>query len=74
MVRNVSATGAMLMGEELFRLPEEFELQIANAAGAVMARRVRKVWSCPESIGVEFLEPEREIPPGAVEPSAARRL
>ena len=71
LVRNISATGAKLMGEELFRLPEEFELQMANAAGAVMARRVRKMWSRPESIGVEFLEPERAAPKGAVEPTAA---
>ena len=34
---------------------------MANAAGAVMARRVRRVWSRPDSIGVEFLEPEREL-------------
>ena len=74
LVRNISATGAKLMGDELFRLPEEFELQTTNAAGAVMARRVRRVWGQPDSIGVEFLEPERELPPGAVEPSAAGRL
>ena len=36
MVRNVSATGAKLSGDELFRLPDEFELQIANTAGAVI--------------------------------------
>jgi hypothetical protein len=64
LARNISATGALLVGEELFRLPEEFELQMANAAGAVMARRVRKAWSRPDAIGVEFLEPERELPPG----------
>jgi len=74
LVRNISATGAKLMGDELFRLPEEFELQMANAAGAVMARRVRKAWSRTDSIGVEFLEPEHELPPGAVEPSVARRF
>lgn len=74
LVRNVSATGARLMGEDLFRLPEEFELQIANAAGAMTARPVRRVWSRPDSIGVEFLGPERELPPGAGEPSTAKRL
>ncbi len=70
LVRNLSATGAKLTGDELFRLPDEFELQMANTAGAVMTRRVRRVWSRPDSIGVEFLEPERPAPKGAVEPTA----
>jgi hypothetical protein len=65
LVRNVSATGAKLTGEDLFRLPEEFELQVANAAGVATARRVRRVWSRPDSIGVEFLEPERPLSAGA---------
>jgi hypothetical protein len=62
LIRNVSATGAKLTGEDLFRLPEEFELQMANAVGATTARRVRRVWSRADSIGVEFLEPERALP------------
>jgi hypothetical protein len=62
LVRNVSATGARLTGEDLFRLPDEFELQMANAAGVATARRVRRMWSRPDSIGVEFLEPERTLP------------
>ena len=61
LVRNVSATGAKLTGDELFRLPEEFELQMANAAGVATARRVRRVWSRTDAIGVEFLEPERAL-------------
>ena len=71
MVRNLSATGAKLTGDELYRLPDEFELQMTNTAGAVTTRRVRRVWSRPDSIGVEFLEPERPAPKGAVEPSAS---
>jgi len=74
LVRNISATGARLVGDDLFRLPEEFELQMANAAGTVTARPVRRVWSRPDSIGVEFLGPERELASGAVEPSAAGRF
>ncbi len=66
LVRNVSATGAKLTGDDLFRLPDEFELQMANAAGAATARRVRRVWSRADSIGVEFLEPERALPSGAL--------
>jgi len=65
LVRNVSATGARLAGDELFRLPDEFELQMANAAGVATTRRVRRVWSRADSIGVEFLEPERPLPSGA---------
>lgn len=68
LVRNISATGAKLVGDQLFCLPEEFELQMANPAGAVVARPVRRVWSQPGSVGVEFLAPQRESPPGAVEP------
>jgi hypothetical protein len=73
LVRNVSAAGAKLTGDELFRLPEEFELQLANAAGAAIVRRVRRVWRRADSIGVEFLEPERALPSGAVLPAAAGR-
>ena len=65
LVRNISATGAKLTGEDLFRVPEEFELQMINSAGVATARRVRRVWTRTDSIGVEFLEPERTVPPGA---------
>lgn len=61
LVRNVSATGAKLVGDQLFSLPDEFELQISNGTGDVSARLVRRVWSLPDSIGVVFLEPERRI-------------
>jgi hypothetical protein len=68
MVRNISITGARLAGDGLFSLPDEFELQMTNAAGALTARRVRRAWSRPDSIGVEFLEPERELAPAAAAP------
>jgi len=73
LVRNISATGAKLTGDELFCLPDEFELQMTTPTGAVIARWVRRVWSKSDSVGVEFLEPERELPHGAVEPTAALR-
>jgi len=66
LVRNVSATGAKLTGEDLFRLPDEFELRMANSVGGTTVRRVRRVWSRPDSIGVEFLEAERTLPAGAL--------
>jgi len=74
LVRNVSAIGAKLTGDELFRLPEEFELQMADAAGAAIARRVRRVWSRADSIGVEFLEPAHALPVGAVQAAPALRI
>jgi hypothetical protein len=74
LVRNVSATGAKLTGDELFRLPEEFELQMANVAGAATVRRVRRAWSRADSIGVEFLEPERALQPDAVRATTALRI
>jgi PilZ domain-containing protein len=58
MVRNISTTGAKLAGHELYRLPEEFELRINNGSGAVSTRRVRRMWSREDSIGVTFLGPE----------------
>lgn len=57
MVRNISATGAKLAGHELYRLPEEFDLRINNGSGAVSTRRVRRMWSREDSIGVTFLGP-----------------
>jgi hypothetical protein len=61
LVRNISATGAKLAGDGLFILPEEFELLVNNGSGAMSSRRVRRMWIREDSIGVAFLEPEREV-------------
>jgi hypothetical protein len=61
LVRNISATGAKLVGHGLFVLPEEFELLVNNGSGAMSVRRVRRMWIREDSIGVAFLEPEREV-------------
>jgi hypothetical protein len=61
LVRNISATGAKLAGSELFCLPDEFELQILNGPASISVRRVRRMWIRPDSIGVFFLEPERQL-------------
>ena len=61
LVRNISATGAKLVGDGLFRLPDEFELLVKNGSGAMSCRRVRRMWIREDSIGVAFLEPEREF-------------
>ena len=71
LVRNISATGAKLTGDELFCLPEEFELQMMNGQGALTARRVKRMWSRADSIGVQFLEPERELAAFASESTTA---
>jgi len=49
-------------------------LQMANATGAATARRVRRVWSRTDSIGVEFLEPEHVLSAGAIQAPAALRI
>lgn len=71
LVRNISATGAKLTGDELFCLPEEFDLQMANSQGALTIRRVKRMWRRADSVGVEFLEPERELPSHPSAPPAA---
>ena len=70
LVRNVSATGAKLTGDELFCLPEEFELQMTNAAGARVVRTVKRVWMRGDSMGVLFLEAERALQLAAPEAAA----
>jgi hypothetical protein len=56
LVRNISATGAKLIGGELHFLPDEVELQISDGAGGGVSRRVKRVWSKPDSMGVVFLD------------------
>jgi hypothetical protein len=59
-VRNISATGAKLTGDELFCLPEEFELKINDGFGVFDSLRVKRVWSRADTIGVVFLDSARE--------------
>jgi hypothetical protein len=56
MVRNLSATGAKLTGDELHFLPDEFELQMSDGVGGVVSRRAKRVWSKPDSMGVVFVD------------------
>lgn len=73
LVRNMSTTGAKLTGDELICLPDEFELQMTNAHGALTARRVKRVWTRNDSMGVQFLESERELPFAPPDAAAAGR-
>jgi hypothetical protein len=59
-VRNISATGAKLTGDELICLPEEFELKINEGFGVFASHRVKRVWSRADAIGVAFIDSARE--------------
>ncbi|MFZ1963266.1 MAG: PilZ domain-containing protein [Roseiarcus sp.] len=60
LVRNISATGAKLTGSELICLPDEFELQVNDGNGVFVSRRVRRIWSHADAVGVAFVDSERE--------------
>lgn len=67
LVRNMSATGAKLTGDELLCLPDEFELQINDGGGGFTSHWVRRAWLRGDAIGVTFIDP----PGGPAEASAA---
>ena len=76
-VRNISATGAKLTGDELVCLPEEFELKINDRFGVFVPHRVKRVWSRADAIGVAFIDSARERsqasePPGPRSAASAR--
>ena len=56
LVRNISATGAKLTGSELICLPDEFELQVNDGNGVFVSRRVRRIWSHADAVGVAFVD------------------
>lgn len=60
LVRNISATGAKLTGDQLQFLPNQFELRIPNSSGGVATYLVKRVWTRPDSIGVAFIDPARD--------------
>jgi len=77
LVRNISATAAKLTGDELFCLPDEFELKINDGVGVFASHRVKRVWSDDDAIGVAFIGPVRERseasgPPGPRSAASAR--
>jgi hypothetical protein len=65
LVRNISATGAKLTGDQLQFLPSQFELRIPNPSGGATTYLAKRVWSRPDSIGVAFIDPARD--PSAAE-------
>jgi hypothetical protein len=56
LVRNLSATGARLTGDELFFLPKTFELEFADGPDGRSPRWVKRVWLNGNSIGVTFID------------------
>ena len=55
-VRNASATGARISGDELICLPDEFELGIHDGYGEYKMRRVRLVWRREKMAGVQYID------------------
>jgi hypothetical protein len=76
LVRNISATGAKLTGDELHFLPDQFELRMSDGLGGVVTRRAKRMWSKPDSMGVVFLDaardPSGDLPPPSVGRAAQR--
>jgi len=68
LIRNISSTGAKLCGDELFCLPEEFELHIHDGFGGFTSHWVKRVWARADSVGVAFIDAARRPftsqPPG----------
>ena len=55
-LRDISAAGARIEGDELICLPETFDLQILDGFGGYAARRARLVWRRGDSAGVKFID------------------
>ncbi len=55
-LRNLSQAGARLEGPELEGCPDEFELRIVHASGAVERLYAQCVWRQPDSVGIRFVE------------------
>jgi len=55
-VRNISQTGARIVGNELICLPKAFELRILDASGGYSSKRARVIWRTEAAAGVEFVD------------------
>jgi hypothetical protein len=54
-LRDISASGARVIGDGLAFLPKIFELRILEADGAYSTRRARVVWTDGKTAGLEFI-------------------
>ena len=55
-VRNISATGARIVCDELISLPDQFELHLHDGHGRFELRKVRRVWSRGFTAGLHFVD------------------
>lgn len=55
-LRDISPSGARIVGNELIWLPKTFELQIFDSSGAYASREARLKWVKGTSAGVEFID------------------
>lgn len=54
-VRNVSADGARLKGDNFLGVPVEFDLLIGSGENQVSSHRARRVWARDDAMGVAFI-------------------
>ena len=55
-LRNISATGANIVGDALICLPPTFEFQILHDFSGYSGRQARLVWSRGATAGIEFTD------------------
>ncbi len=55
-LRNISFTGANIVGDALICLPQTFEFQIFDGFGGYSARHARLVWSRGATAGIKFTD------------------
>ena len=54
-LRDISASGARVVGDGVAFLPKTFDLRILEADGAYSTRRARIVWTDGKAAGLEFI-------------------
>ena len=55
-LRNISPTGARIVGHELIFLPKTFEFRVQDNLGGYSSRRARLVWTDGATAGLEFID------------------
>jgi PilZ domain len=55
-LRDITPVGAKIAGDQLFCLPETFELGIRDGDGGYSVRGVRVVWLAAATAGLEFVD------------------
>src|SRR5271166_409296 len=55
-VRNISQTGARIVGNELICLPKAFELRIIDTSGGYSSKKARIIWRTEAAAGVAFVD------------------